>query len=222
VDVATPDRHYFLVTGRPGWQNAAGCHCSRGEHLGASYPTTSISLLERLRGSDPEAAWSRFVHLYTPLLLARARRRYGLGVADAEDVVSDVFVELIRRLPEFSYDSGRSFRGWLGKVLHSKHVDRLRRKGLRVPNGAAGLSGVAGEADADPLEAEEGQILARRALQLMQAEFEPTTWKACWAMVAEGKSATEVAAELGISENAVYISKSRVLRRLRREMAGML
>lgn len=56
----------------------------------------------------------------------------------------------------------------------------------------------------------------------MRAEFEPATWKACWAFVVEGQTAAEVASRLGISRNAVYIAKSRVLRRLRREFEGLL
>ena len=40
--------------------------------------------------------------------------------------------------------------------------------------------------------------------------------------VAEDRSAIEVAAELGISPNAVRVAKCRVLKRLRDELAGLL
>jgi RNA polymerase sigma-70 factor (ECF subfamily) len=56
----------------------------------------------------------------------------------------------------------------------------------------------------------------------MQGEFEPATWQACWATLAEGRPAAEVAAQQGITENAVYIAKCRVLRRLRREFEGLI
>jgi RNA polymerase sigma-70 factor (ECF subfamily) len=56
----------------------------------------------------------------------------------------------------------------------------------------------------------------------MQAEFAPTTWKACWELVVEEKSAAEVAVHLGISENAVYIAKCRVLGHLRRDLGGLV
>ena len=64
--------------------------------------------------------------------------------------------------------------------------------------------------------------LTRRALELMKAEFAPTTWQACWEFVVNERSADEVGKELGISVNAVYWAKSRVLRRLRTELAGLL
>jgi RNA polymerase sigma-70 factor (ECF subfamily) len=71
-------------------------------------------------------------------------------------------------------------------------------------------------------EAEYRSYLVDRALQLMKTDFEPTTWQACWSYVAEGRPATEVASELGISVNAVHLAKARVLRRLRRELEGLL
>jgi RNA polymerase sigma-70 factor (ECF subfamily) len=40
--------------------------------------------------------------------------------------------------------------------------------------------------------------------------------------VVEGKSGAEAAAELGLSVDAVYVARSRVLRRLRQELEGLL
>jgi RNA polymerase sigma-70 factor, ECF subfamily len=62
----------------------------------------------------------------------------------------------------------------------------------------------------------------RRALELMQAEFQPTTWKACWEYAVQGRPAAEVAGELQTTVEVVYAAKSRVLRRLREELAGLL
>ena len=64
--------------------------------------------------------------------------------------------------------------------------------------------------------------LVRRALELMQADFEPATWKACWEMVTTERPAADIAAELRLSVGAVYAAKFRVLARLREELAGML
>ncbi len=56
----------------------------------------------------------------------------------------------------------------------------------------------------------------------MRTEFAPTTWKACWETIVQGRPGTEVARALGISENAVYIARCRVLRRLRQELGGLM
>jgi RNA polymerase sigma-70 factor (ECF subfamily) len=70
-------------------------------------------------------------------------------------------------------------------------------------------------------EAEYRRHLVGRAMDILQTDFQPTTWNAFWQFVALGRPAQNVAADLGISENAVYIAKCRVLRRLRQELAGL-
>jgi RNA polymerase sigma-70 factor (ECF subfamily) len=56
----------------------------------------------------------------------------------------------------------------------------------------------------------------------MQREFRPATWKACWEQVVEGRPPAEVARELGLTLNAVYVARSRVLRRLREYLDQLL
>ena len=71
-------------------------------------------------------------------------------------------------------------------------------------------------------EAEYRQYVVKQALDLMQVEFQPATWKACWEYMIMGRSADEVAKELGLTVNTVYLAKSRVLSRLRQELQGLL
>jgi RNA polymerase sigma-70 factor (ECF subfamily) len=184
--------------------------------------STPVSLLERLRRPDEQAAWERFVQLYTPLLCQWARR-LGLHGPDEADLVQDVFAVLVRKLPEFRYDPHKRFRGWLWTVTANKARERRRRPAVPVEGGADALADVPGPDDAEAVsEAEYREYLVRRALQLMQAEFQPATWKAFWECVTADRPAAEVAAELGLSVDAVYAAKSRVLRRLRRELEGLL
>jgi RNA polymerase sigma-70 factor (ECF subfamily) len=185
--------------------------------------TTSISLLARLRQPADPHAWNRFVALYTPLLYSWACGM-GLQPQDAADVVQDVFTTVLQKMPQFTYDREKSFRGWLRTVAVNKWRDNRRRHAAALRQGdAAPLADVAVPDGANALwEAEYQQHLVGRALDLMQAEFQPTTWKACWEVVVAGRPVADVAAELGLSAASVYAAKSRVLRRLREELAGML
>ncbi len=182
---------------------------------------TSASLLGRLRQPGEQVAWGRFVQLYAPLLYAWAQR-WGLQDQDAADLVQEVLVALVQKLPEFDYDPQRRFRGWLRTVAQNKWRDLVRRKGLRG-SAEGSLADVAAPDENDELaEAEYRRHLVSRALQLMQAEFPEKMWKACWEHVVAGRPVAEVAAELGIAEGTVYVAKSRIMSRLRQELEGLL
>jgi RNA polymerase sigma-70 factor, ECF subfamily len=184
--------------------------------------TTRISLLERLRQPDAGDAWTRFVRLYTPLLMHWARR-VGLHGEERADLVQEVFALLVVKLPEFNYDATGSFRNWLRTVALNKWRQKCRRTGLPTMQQE---DAIADAAEPDPLEAvwdgEYRRQLVGHALRLMQAEFQPSTWKACWEHTVNGKSAAEVAAELGLTPGAVRAAKFRVLSRLRTELRGLL
>jgi RNA polymerase sigma-70 factor, ECF subfamily len=181
---------------------------------------TPASLLERLRMPEERQAWNRFVALYTPVIYHWARQM-GLQESDASDLVQDVFTLLLKKLPEFTYDRQGSFHAWLKTVTlnHWRSKRRLastrREAGGRLPEPAAK------EAEAF-WEQEYRQHLVAQALRVMQSDFEPNTWQACWQLVVDGLPASQVAKKLGVSVGTVYASKCRVLARLRQELAGLM
>jgi RNA polymerase sigma-70 factor (ECF subfamily) len=183
---------------------------------------TPASLLERLRQPGEQQAWGRFVDLYTPLLYYWARR-LGLPSAAAADLVQEVFVVLVRKLPEFRYDPHKSFRNWLRTITHNKWREHRRRRGPALAVAAGRLEDLPDQDDTGAFEeAEYRRHLVGRALELVQPEFPDTTWAAFREYVVCGKSAAEVAAALNISPGTVYAAKSRVLSRLRQEIDGFL
>jgi len=183
---------------------------------------TSATLIDRLRMSGDSQAWERFVELYTPLLYHWARRM-GLREPDAADLVQDVFTLLLKKLPQFTYDEQKSFRSWLRTITFNRWSEKQRSAGARREAGGAPLPEQAGPDAVEAFWEEEYQRhLVRRALEVMQSEFQPTTWKACWEMVVSDRPAAEVAAELGLSAGAVRAAKFRVLSRLRQELKELL
>ena len=184
--------------------------------------TTSLTLLEALRQPGDQAAWLRFVNLYTPLLYHWARRA-GLPQHEAEDLVQDVFALLLRKLPEFRYEQGGSFRNWLRVVVLNKWREKCRRQGRNPVACGDQLDQVAAPDETGAFEETEyRQQLVRRALEVIQPEFSPAAWNAFQQHVIAGRDAAAVATELGIRIGTVYAAKSRVLTRLRRELTGLL
>lgn len=185
--------------------------------------STSISLLRRLQKPNEEAAWQRFVELYAPLIFHWGRG-HGLDTTDAADLVQEVMAILVVKLPEFSYDPSKRFRGWLRIVTVNAARNFQRRESARpVTRFDETLQSPPVTSGIDLFEEAEYQgFLAKRAIRIMQAEFQETTWQACWRHVVDGRKASDVAIELGITANAVYIAKYRVMRRLREELVGLI
>ncbi|MCA9012181.1 MAG: sigma-70 family RNA polymerase sigma factor [Planctomycetaceae bacterium] len=188
---------------------------------------TSLSLLAGLRKSD-DAAWSRFATLYGPVLYDFCRRQ-GLERTAAEDVVQEVMVSVSRSISRFRKERpGDSFRGWLYTIAQNKITDHHRKNGLQFQ--ARGgtdphmqLQQHAEEISGDSVVALPPLHLEiRRALELIRGHFDERTWHAFWGMTVDGRSAQEIAVELGMTEKAVRQAKYRVLKRFRDEFGDLL
>lgn len=190
---------------------------------------TSQSLLDRLRAAPDSAAWGRFVDIYGPLIY-RWLRQSGLQDHDACDVGQEVLIAVSREMPTFEYQPGKgSFRGWLRVIVIHRLRGFWRDRKAKPSNWAhGGLESKLAEL-ADPnsqvtrcWDAEHDRHVLRRLLEMLQVEFEPTTWQAFWRVAIDGEKVVGAATSLGISVDSVYQAKSRVLRRLREESAGLL
>ena len=190
---------------------------------------TSLSLLARLRQSADTESWNRLVALYAPLLRAWARR-YDVQESDADDLVQEVLLAVATDLKSFDH-SGQpgAFRSWLRMILVNRLRNFWRARGRRPQaRGDSDIERRLGEL-ADPVSQlsqmwnrEHDQYVARHLLARVEPHFEAKTWRAFCRVALEGASADAVAKELDISLNAVFIAKSRVLRRLREESAGLV
>lgn len=189
---------------------------------------TRASLLARLGDPQDRAAWQQFVELYGSLVFGFARNR-GLQEADAADLTQEVFMAVAEAAGRGQYDPQQgSFRGWLYGITRNKIARFLERR-RRQPIGSGDTNAhrrldEQPSSDGEPEEAweqEYQQRLFRLAAEQVKASFAQSSWQAFWKTAVEGKSATEVSKELGMSIGAVYVAKSRVLARLAEQVQQM-
>ncbi|HUR53920.1 MAG TPA: hypothetical protein VMZ71_07300 [Gemmataceae bacterium] len=64
--------------------------------------------------------------------------------------------------------------------------------------------------------------MLHRALEFVRGGFEDATWQAFWQTAVDGRPPADVAGALGLGLASVYQAKSRVLRRLRGELGGVM
>ena len=190
---------------------------------------TSHSLLDRLRSRPDGEAWQRLVGLYTPLLRGWLRR-HGVQESDADDLVQEVLVVVVRDLPHFEHSRRPgAFRSWLRTTLAHRLRDFWRGRGYRpeATGGSDFLKQLAELEDPDSglsrlWDQEHDRHVVRRLLEAIRPEFRPGTWEAFAGVMLEGDRPAEVAGRLGVSVNAVLLAKSRVLGRLRQVGRGLI
>jgi RNA polymerase sigma-70 factor (ECF subfamily) len=186
---------------------------------------TCLSMLERVRADDADA-WRRLVQLYSPLVYSWCLRAE-ISNDDAADLMQEVWGSVAKHIGRFERTTERgTFRGWLWTITRNKLRDFWRaRSGVAVGvGGSEAHERLANIPDQEPTNdsAAGSDGLLHRALQLIKNDFEPQTWTVFWRTSVDGVSAAEAGAEVGLSVDAVYQAKSRVLRRLREEMQGLV
>ena len=190
---------------------------------------TSASLLEQLHAGPNSPAWARMVSVYTPLIRGWLRRQ-GVAENDCDDLVQETLSVVIRRYPEFEHNKRTgAFRAWLRTIAVNCLRDFWRSRKSK-PLAAGGDEAFAlldqledsGSALSQQWDREHDLHVTRLLLDQLRPRFEPATWRAFQRVAQDGASPAEVAAELGITVNAVFIAKSRVLSRLRQEAEGLI
>jgi RNA polymerase sigma-70 factor (ECF subfamily) len=186
---------------------------------------TRVSLIERVRNQQDSVAWAEFFTIYRPLLVAYVRKR-GVSEHDAADVVQEVFSRLVPALADFQFDAQRGrFRTWLWRVTHNTLADWGRRRAVRARAEQEWAEQGGAEMHQEQNDRQSGvewdELYRRRILVVVTERVRATTQSATWSCFAgrilEGRPAAEIAAELGISVNAVYVNASRLLARVREE-----
>jgi RNA polymerase sigma-70 factor (ECF subfamily) len=185
-------------------------------------------LLDRVKANRPDA-WARLADLYGPVVY-RWCRQSGVTRDDAPDVVQEVFTALALHVGSFRREKpGDSFAAWMRKITQNKICDHFRsRHGHPAAEGGSEAQHRLQQLAAPPeLHAANDSrdvqdMVLPNGLNLVRAEFEPRTWEAFHRVAIERQPPIRVAREMGLSIQAVYQAKSRVLRRLRQEFGSVL
>jgi RNA polymerase sigma-70 factor (ECF subfamily) len=193
----------------------------------AASSVTSLTLLEQLKAREPDS-WIRFCRVYGPLIYGWARYA-GLQPSDAADVCQEVFLVVAGRIAEFRRVQDRNFRNWLWTIAHTIIQAHFRKTADR-PVASGGTSANlrwSQVADLEPsvfseCEQTDKAAILWRVLKVLREEVSDSAWRAFWRMTVDGEPANTVAAELGLTNWAVYKSNARLLHRVRQELEGIV
>lgn len=186
-----------------------------------SVTITSTDLLLGLRDPNNSSIWQQYVDRYRPLLV-KYGRKLGLKDADAEDVAQLTLVTFCRAYQDGKYDRERGrLRVWLFAIARNQILNwhRRRDREVQISNDADRTDFFAGIDDENRMEQvweeEWRDAVVKHCLDEIRREVEPRTFEAFELFATQGVAAEVVGEKLGITANAVFGAKRRILRRLR-------
>lgn len=192
--------------------------------------TTDISLIDRVRmDKDDQESWHRFMDIYRPLVSYWCRR-INIKSTDTDDVCQDVFTSVLMSINRFSKEKeSDTFRGWLRTITRCRVIDYLRRKTHEVPAmrnididaEVAPLAEPEEISDADNESRKASREVLRAAVKAVQDRSDDNTWQAFIRTAVDDQNAPDVAKELGMTPDSVRQAKSRVTKRLRKELGPL-
>ena len=167
--------------------------------------------------------------LYSPLIRVWIRRA-GVQAIDEDDLVQEVFIQVIKKIDTFERGPHTgSFRRWLKQVTINCFRNFVRLRGNKALATGGSETGKFLQQCEDPVsplsriwDQEHEQNVMRYLLSIVEPHFQPATWQAFYQTTVKNRPATDVALTLDMSVGAVHTSKSRVLSELRRIGKGLL
>ena len=192
----------------------------------ANIPTTSTTLLRDLAQDSQHARWGEFVARYRPMMEVFMRERF--PSLDADDVIQETLIELIRVFPVYHYSPEEKghFHNYLTGVLRHRALRMMNEEETRAARqrkcaeeaSSGGTRSCASDEDAAWRES----LLEIALRQLLSDPSIHERTRLVFARVAvNGEKPDEVAASFGIARNAVDQMKSRMMARLKELVAAL-
>lgn len=191
---------------------------------------TRQSLLSRLKDWDDHESWKDFFNTYWRLIY-QAAIRAGLTDAEAQDVVQETILGVLKGLPKFEYNQARgSFKGWLLRITSWRIVDQLRRRQKaiaepRAPSDTATSTALI-ERVPDPAglglettwDEEWESNLMDAAIERVKRKVDPKHFQVFDLYVLRKWSVSRVTRTLNVGAGNVYLIKHRVGALIRTEL----
>lgn len=183
---------------------------------------TRWTLIERLKRAEDERSWQDFFDTYWRLIYSAARKM-GCTETEAQDVVQDTIISVLRKIGTIDTNPDRgSFKSWLLKITHRRIIDTLRK---RPPACVQPAPKPDRESTTEPVhkvaatggfgleeywEEEWKQNLVRAAMEKVKTQVSPRQFQIFYLLTVKGLKSAEVAKALRVSAPQVYLAKHRV------------
>ena len=179
---------------------------------------TSMTMLNGV-SQDERQAWERFVKVYKDPMCEFARSQvavHGMSETEAEDAVFTLFERFAQHKEKFDPSKG-SLRNWLMMRLKNILLDTARQRASEKERADRALEdGVQGDSERQRDWKDVQLGIMRRALKIVLEEADPRTREVFTRVALEDGNPSKVATDFGLTANAVYQIKNRIIAKVRR------
>ena len=196
----------------------------------AAIPPTSVTLLNDISGDATSVRWTEFHNKYAGAMRAFLQAKF--PVVEADDVIQETLVALVRCLPRYRYvpDEHGYFHNYLMGIVKHKAEDALRRQAAheklkdRLGKEQEGQARPFPTPDDGAEEATWRNAVKETALQQLLADdsITPSTREIFRHVAIEHEKPADVARQFGVTRNNVDQIKARMIARLKDLIAAMV
>lgn len=189
---------------------------------------TNTCLLDGLRQAGNQTIWDQFVGRYRPMIVKYAAR-FGLNPAEAEDAAQHTLIAFCQSYQQGKYnrEQGR-LRTWLFGIARNQmlnYIKRRRDREIQVLDASQDTNFFNRQPDEDQLEKfweeEWRDAVLKECLAEIRREFDPKSLEAFELFASQGLPAQEVGERLGMTPNAVFLVKHRIMKRIKELLPKM-
>jgi RNA polymerase sigma-70 factor (ECF subfamily) len=192
---------------------------------------TRASLIVRLKDLQDNSSWQEFFDTYWKLIYGVARKS-GMTDAEAQDVVQETMLSVVKHMPDFQYNPALgSFKAWLLQMTRWRIIDQVRKRppdDLRHPRSDGTGTGTI-ERVIDPegndldkeWDAEWEKHLLDAAVSNVKRKLDPQKYQIFDFYVNKDWPPEKVAGWFQIPVEQVYLAKHRITELIKAEVARL-
>ncbi|MCH2208927.1 MAG: sigma-70 family RNA polymerase sigma factor [Lentisphaerales bacterium] len=184
---------------------------------------TQRTLLQRVQDPDDTQAWGDFVRYYESFI-KMVLRKSNVSLNEQDDLVQKILLRIWKGLPKYKYKREKArFRTWLSIIIRNAiitHINRLKDKGSKQKKYIKEVDIVLEACIEQIIDQEWLNYVASIAMDKVKTVFSGNAIEV-FRLSLEEKTARQISEELNITEESVFVLRSRVKSRLKKEIAHL-
>jgi len=192
---------------------------------------TRQSLLSRLKNWSDQESWKVFFDTYWRLIY-NASVKAGLTDAEAQDVVQETVISVLKSMPGFEYDAEKgSFKTWLLRLTSWRICDQLRKRQQQIEpltresstsTQTSAIERIAAPTLPEAVWDEDWEKnLFEAAIERVKRKVDSRQYQLFDLYVCKKWPVLKVAMTLGVNPGRVYLAKHRINNLIQKEITDL-